>query len=65
MTPPCGVPFSRGDQLAVLLLRWRFQPPLDVEDHPLLLRVFLHRPHQQIVVDIVEEALDVQVQTQS
>jgi hypothetical protein len=34
------------DQLAVLLLHWRFQPPLDVENHPLFLGVFLYRPYQ-------------------
>jgi hypothetical protein len=33
-------------QLTVLLLHGRFQPAFDIEDHPLLWRVFLHRPHQ-------------------
>jgi hypothetical protein len=50
------------DQLAVLFLHWRFQPALDVENHPLFLGVFLHRPYQQILRDVVEEALDVQIQ---
>jgi hypothetical protein len=50
------------DQLAVLLLHWRFQPALYVEDHPLFLGVFLYRPYQQILRDVVEEALDVQIQ---
>jgi site-specific DNA recombinase len=35
--------FTR-DQLAVLLLHWRLQPALDIENHPLFLGVFLHRP---------------------
>ncbi len=53
--------FLTRDQLAVLLLHWRFQPPLDVENHPLLFRVFLHRPYQQILRDVIEETLDVQI----
>jgi len=32
------------NQLAVLLLHWRLQPPLDIENHPGLLGVLLHRP---------------------
>jgi len=32
------------DQLTILFLHWRFQPPLDIENHPPLLGVFLHRP---------------------
>src|ERR1019366_5138743 len=34
---------------------------LDVENHPWFLGVFLHRPYQQILRDVVEEALDVQI----
>jgi len=33
-----------SDQLAVLLLHWRLQPALDVENNPLFLRVFPDRP---------------------
>ena len=40
-----------------VLLRWGFQPPLDVEDHPLLLRVLLRRPPQEIMVDVVERSI--------
>jgi site-specific DNA recombinase len=36
--------FITRDQRAILFLYRRFQPALDVEDHPFLLRVFLHRP---------------------
>jgi hypothetical protein len=46
-------------------LRRRFQPPLDVQFHPPLLRVFPDRFYHQIVIEIVEEALDVRSQTQS
>src|SRR5437868_10013597 len=49
------------DQLTVLLLHWRFQPTLDVQHDPLLLGVFLHRPYQQILRDVIEETLDVQI----
>jgi site-specific DNA recombinase len=49
------------DQLAVLFLHRRFQPALDIENHPFLLGVFLHRPYQQILRNIIEEALDVQI----
>jgi site-specific DNA recombinase len=49
------------DQLTVLLLRWRFQPTLDVQHDPLLLGVFLHRPYQKILRDVIEETLDVQI----
>jgi hypothetical protein len=45
--------------MAVLFLHWRLQPAFDVENHPLLLAVFLHRPYQQISRDVVEKALDV------
>jgi hypothetical protein len=43
--------------LSVLLLHWRFQPALDIQNHPLFLGVFLHRPYQQILRDVIEEAL--------
>jgi hypothetical protein len=42
-------------------LNWRLQPALDVENDPLFLGMFLHRPYQQILRDIVEEALDVKI----
>jgi len=47
------------EQLAIVLLHRRLQPALDVENNPLLLGVFLDRPYQQIVWDVVEKALDV------
>src|SRR6266700_477311 len=52
--------FTRN-QLTVLLLHWRFQPALDVENHPWFLGVFLYRTYQQILRDVVEETLDVQI----
>ena len=39
-----------------------FQPPLDVEDHPLPLRVLPYRAQQQFVVDVVEHAFYVEFQ---
>jgi site-specific DNA recombinase len=51
--------FLTRDQLTVLLLHWRFQPPLDIENQPLFLGVLLHRSYQQILRDVIEETLDV------
>src|SRR5437868_7766698 len=53
------------DQLAVFLLHWRLQPALNVENHPFLLRVFLYRPHHQIIWDVIEETLMSRSMTQS
>ena len=41
-------------QVAGLILRWRFQPAFDVQHGPLFFGVFLYRPHHQIVIEIVE-----------
>src|SRR5579872_101045 len=48
-------------QISLFILRRRFQPPLDVPYNPPLLRVFPDGLHHQTVIEIVEEALDVQV----
>jgi hypothetical protein len=42
------------EQMSLLILRRRFQPTLDVKYHPPVFRVFLYRPHHQIVIEIVE-----------
>jgi site-specific DNA recombinase len=34
------------NQPSILFLHWRFQPPLDIEDNPPILGMFLHCPHQ-------------------
>src|SRR5215510_14179895 len=46
--------FLTRDQLTILLLHWRFQPAFDVDNHPLFLGMFLHRPYQQILRDVIE-----------
>jgi hypothetical protein len=38
----------------LLFLHWRFEPALDVQDQPWFLSVFLYRPYQQILPDIIE-----------
>ena len=48
-------------QVALFILCRRFQPALDVEDDPFILRVFPNCLHQQVMVDVVEKALDIQV----
>ncbi len=52
---------ARND-LPVLLFHWRFQPAFDIENHPPLRGVFLHRSHQEILIQVVEEGFDVKVQ---
>ena len=37
------------------------QPSLDIQQHPAAVRVGTHRPHQQRVVDAVEEGLDIEI----
>ena len=49
------------NQPPILFLHWRFQPALDIENDPLLRRMFLHCPKQKILVEVVKEAFDVQV----
>ena len=49
-------------QGSVRKLKRRCQPSSDVEPHPFALRVFLQRPQQQRVVDVVEQAFDVEFQ---
>src|SRR5215471_6629609 len=40
-------------QVALFILRRRFQPTFDIEDNPFLLRVLLHRSHHQVMAEIV------------
>src|SRR5262249_43637870 len=47
--------FLTLQQTSLFFLRRRFQPPLDVQFHPPLLRVFPDRLHHQTVIEIVEE----------
>ena len=50
------------DEAPIRHLHGRFQPSFDVEKHPRAIRVFADRTHQQIGIDSVEEALDVEIQ---
>src|SRR5215472_12428883 len=50
------------DQSPVLFLHWCFEPALDVEYDPLLRGMLLHCPQQEILIEVVKEAFDVQVQ---
>ena len=61
MTPPCGVPLSRATRLPSAICTGAFSHLFDVEKHPRAIRVLAHRPHQQIRIDAVEEALDVEI----
>ena len=37
------------------------QPPLDVEQDPVVLGVVAHRSHHEVPIDVVEETFDVEV----
>jgi hypothetical protein len=50
-----------GDKLAVVEHRRRLQPTLDVEQRPGAVGVLAHGLEQQLVIDTVEEALDVDI----
>src|SRR5262249_53442700 len=49
-------------ETAILHLGRRSEPALNIEQHPRAVGMFTDRPHQQMVLDAVEEGLDVQVQ---
>jgi site-specific DNA recombinase len=51
-----------GDKLAPIAHRGSLQPALDVEERPGATGVLAHGPEQQLVIDVVEEALDVDVE---
>ena len=46
ITPPCGVPFSRLNQVAIRHCSRGLQPSFDVQEHPFAIRMMPHRPHQ-------------------
>lgn len=50
-----------GRPCAILQLGGSFEPPLEIEENPRALRVLLHRPKHEFVVEIIEEAADVEV----
>ncbi len=52
-------PFHQG---SVAELKRRCQPASEIKPHPFARRMFLQRPQKQRVVDIVEQALDVELE---
>ena len=61
MTPPCGVPLSRSRTSALRGLHRRFQPAFHVEQDPRLLAVLAQSPHQEVMIEIVEQASNVEL----
>ena len=74
ITPPCQVrsehlsnltfgrrAFVTSHARPVRSLGGRFQPALDVEQEPPAVRVFPDRTHHQVMIEIIEEASDVQI----
>jgi hypothetical protein len=49
-------------QGAILELDWSLEPSLNIEQHPAAVRVPLHRPHHQSVIERVEEGLNVKIE---
>src|SRR5208337_3023980 len=49
-------------QGSIRKLKRRYQPSPDVKPHPFAGRVFLQRPQQQLMRDVVKQALDVELQ---
>ena len=37
------------------------QPPLNVEQHPVVLAVVAHRSHHEVPVNVVEKPLDIEI----
>jgi site-specific DNA recombinase len=58
---PLGCPFLPMNQATILQLHGRFSPSLNVQKHPFAIRLLPHRPQQQIMIDTVEKALDIEV----
>ena len=54
-----GCAFFTLDPLTILFLRRRFQPPLNIENRPLVLRVLPDCPVHQLMIDVVKIAFDV------
>src|SRR5208283_5918549 len=50
------------NQCSILLHHWGRQPSFDVEQRPRARNVFSDGPHQQRVVDIVEQTFDIELQ---
>src|SRR5450631_1946443 len=50
------------DQLSIWHADRRPRPTFEVEEHPFAIRVSPHGPHQEFPIDIIEEALDVEIE---
>jgi hypothetical protein len=50
------------DQLSIRHANRRPQPTLKVEEHPFAIRVSPHGPHQEFPIDVIEKALDVEIE---
>jgi site-specific DNA recombinase len=50
------------DEAPILHLYGCLQPTFNVQKHPWAIRVFADRAHQQLGIDLIEEALDVEIQ---
>jgi hypothetical protein len=56
-----GCPSLPMNQATIFQLHGRFQPSFNVQKHPFAIRMLPHRPHQQIMIDTVEEAFNIEV----
>src|SRR5262245_4138101 len=61
-TPPCGVPAMRGTTLPSSNWTGAFQPALDIEQHPRLVRMTTDRPEHQLPIDAVEIGFYVEIE---
>src|ERR1039458_1324091 len=51
---PLRRPLLPSAEGAVSHLNRRFQPPFDIEHHPLAFGVFPYRPHQEFPINVIE-----------
>jgi len=61
-TAPCGVPFSRWINCPSGMQTGALSQTLKVEEHPFAIRVSPHGPHQEFPIDVIEKALDVEIE---
>src|SRR6516164_694596 len=60
--PSLRRPCRTRHDAAVLHLHRRFQPALNVKEHPRTVRMMADRREQKLPIDAVEEALDVEIE---
>ena len=61
ITPPCGVPRIRSAFVPSIVFHWRRQPPFYVERRPFARHVLPNSPQEKFVVNVVEQAFDVEL----